>query len=156
MNFKKLTKLIQIKKWTIVHTLIASMLVLILGCATFCPHCCVFLPNVLNYREGFDNPNADENKRQKAVLAMFYAPWCGHCKKAKPEWEKVMQTNQHRMTMIDCTTEDGKVIAEKHGISGFPTIRWFQNGLDDVKNYVEYSGDRVAKGFQSFLNTNDN
>jgi thiol-disulfide isomerase/thioredoxin len=156
MNFKKLTKLIQIKKWTIVHTLIASMLVLILGCATFCPHCCVFLPNVLNYREGFDNPNANENKRQKAVLAMFYAPWCGHCKKAKPEWEKIMRTNQHRMTMIDCTTEDGKVIAENHGISGFPTIRWFKNGLDDVKNYVEYSGDRVAKGFQSFLNTNDN
>jgi thiol-disulfide isomerase/thioredoxin len=156
MNFKKLTKLIQIKKWTIVHTLIASMLVLILGCATFCPHCCVFLPNVLNYREGFDNPNADENKRQKAVLAMFYAPWCGHCKKAKPEWEKVMKTNQHRMTMIDCTTTEGEDIAKKHGISGFPTIRWFQNGLDDVKNYVEYSGDRVAKGFQSFLNTNDN
>ena len=157
------------KKMKPAHWIIIVLLVLMLSCATYCPHTCVFLPSFLNFREGFEDPAVNQGERQKAVLAMFYAPWCGYCKKAKPEWEKVARENPNLMTAIDCTDGNakiygselskeralsGKEMAESHKISSFPTIRFFKNGLTDAKNYVEYTGERTADAFREFIKNN--
>ena len=35
--------------------------------------------------------NWDEVTAGKTVFLKMFAPWCGHCKKMKPDWDKLME-----------------------------------------------------------------
>lgn len=70
--------------------------------------------------------NIDAETAGKAVFIKFYAPWCGHCKKMKPDWDKLMKEFESSKTAVigdvDCTTE--KDLCSEHGVKGFPTLKW--------------------------------
>jgi len=63
---------------------------------------------------------------------MFYAPWCGHCKKMKSgyvaaaEQLKELQV-EGRLAAVDAT-KYGE-LAKKFDVSGYPTIKYFKNGV---------------------------
>ncbi|KEG13152.1 protein disulfide isomerase [Trypanosoma grayi] len=73
-------------------------------------------------------------KQSEIALVKFYAPWCGHCQKLAPEWEKAAKDIPSEASMIDvdCTKETG--LAQKYSIKGYPTIILFRGG-EQVETY---------------------
>ncbi|XP_045604363.2 protein disulfide-isomerase A3 [Procambarus clarkii] len=85
------------------------------------------------------------------VLVMFYAPWCGHCKRLKPEFEKAASSLKLNdppviLAKVDCT-EDGKDTCGKYGVSGYPTLKIFKGG--DLS--TDYNGPREANGIVKYM-----
>jgi len=67
---------------------------------------------------------------------MIYADWCGHSQNAKGDFEKVKDDfdntniNDHNVKVIgsEVDTPEGKKMAEKFGVGGFPTHIITKNG----------------------------
>jgi len=59
---------------------------------------------------------------------MFYAPWCGHCKKFKPTFGKVAAKFEGKINfgLVDCTKQ--KALCERFDIRGFPTLKFHRGG----------------------------
>lgn len=96
--------------------------------------------------EAFDNQN-----NSSACFVLFYAPWCGHCKTTKPEFDKFKQSYKGpiKIISIDCDDDQNKELASKQEIKGFPTIRYYPDGLDG--QYTEYNGGRTADDFNDYV-----
>jgi thiol-disulfide isomerase/thioredoxin len=97
-------------------------------------------------RQGFQNP--DQN-----TFTMYYAEWCGHCKKVKPEFEKFIKSGPITVNGKSCnirmiSPEDNPEAAAGKPIRGFPT---FLMETTDGQ-VVEYKGERSTKGFLDFIN----
>jgi len=89
-------------------------------------------------------------KKRKHVLVMFYAPWCGHCKKAKPELTAAAahfaEEPKVEVAAVDCTTDNS--VCSAFEVTGFPTFKYFHYYNKEQK---PYDGGRTAKDFISFL-----
>ncbi|KAJ8678737.1 hypothetical protein QAD02_014524 [Eretmocerus hayati] len=98
-----------------------------------------------------DSDFSEELRRHEHTLVMFYAPWCGHCKRLKPEYAKAAELLRGNdppiaLAKVDCT-EAGKDVCSKYSVSGYPTLKIFNR--DEMVQ--EYDGPREAAGIAKYM-----
>eukprot|EP00095_Tigriopus_kingsejongensis_P001310 snap_masked-scaffold1226_size54525-processed-gene-0.1 protein:Tk01310 transcript:snap_masked-scaffold1226_size54525-processed-gene-0.1-mRNA-1 annotation:"disulfide-isomerase a3 precursor" len=92
-----------------------------------------------------------EMEKLDTVLVMFYAPWCGHCKRMKPEFDKAgdLLANHDppiHFAKVDCT-EAGKDTCARFEVRGYPTLKIFRGG----ELAQDYNGPREVQGIVKYM-----
>ncbi|GAV71959.1 Thioredoxin domain-containing protein/Thioredoxin_6 domain-containing protein [Cephalotus follicularis] len=95
----------------------------------------------------------DSVAKHNFIVVEFYAPWCGHCKKLAPEYEKaasVLSSHDPPIVLakIDANEEGNRELAGEYDVKGFPTIKIFRDGGKIIQ---EYKGPREADGIVEYL-----
>jgi len=98
--------------------------------------------------------NFHEELSAGSHFVMFYAPWCGHCKRLHPIWiqlaEKYNEEQERDFVTIgkvDCTVDTN--LCADQDVTGYPTLKLFNNG--DLANGIRYRGKREVSAFDKFL-----
>jgi protein disulfide-isomerase-like protein len=92
-------------------------------------------------------------KKKKHCLVLFYAPWCFHCKNAKPEFMKAAESFRDdpkvEFAAVDCTKHAG--ICSAYEVRGYPSIKYFSY----LKTHKDYRGERKTDDFIKFMGNPD-
>jgi len=80
---------------------------------------------------------------------MFYAPWCGHCKRLKPDFQTVASEEKGKVILaaMDVNQPDNAPVSRKYNITGFPTLLYFDKG----KLLFPYQGGNNKDDIKKFL-----
>ena len=137
---------------------------------TSLPHRNFYLNNQLNnYNNSFSYVE-HFGARPENALVMFYAPWCGHCKNTEPHFDKAFDSiavdyndyisgnykKKGDLALIKVNGDDHSQLMEKHGVQGFPTIKFIKNIQDKSslqgESSHDYNDQRNQESMEAYCN----
>jgi thiol-disulfide isomerase/thioredoxin len=92
-----------------------------------------------------------------STVYFFFADWCPHCKKAKPEWSKFVASHDGktvngrkvRCIDVDCTNSDlpeTTQMISKFGIETYPTVKLMKDN-----QFFEFDAKITDKNLEEFV-----
>jgi len=128
--------------------LLVIVMILIFGVAAYFAYKWYAKPAIANKQmQNIANANT---RNQPVEIYLFYADWCPHCTRAKPEWNTFKdefhdtELNGYAIQAIevDCTetTPDNSPFIQKFGVDSFPTVKMMKsNQIIDFDSKVSSS-----------------
>ena len=104
------------------------------------------------------NLNLKKAGLKNKVLILYYADWCGHCKRLKPSYNELIELSNNGkldVSIASVNADDNDGLMERmrgmgnkaeYDVRGFPTIVSYHNG----KYYSTYSYDNTPEGREKF------
>ena len=99
--------------------------------------------NVLDLTNTLDFDN--KIGQDSGVLVEYFAPWCGHCQRLAPEYEKLADAFAHKKDKVAIAKVDGDAnrgLSDRIGLQGFPTIKWYPANSVQGEDYM---GERTVQ-----------
>jgi thiol-disulfide isomerase/thioredoxin len=102
----------------------------------------------------------DNNREGDAELIFFFADWCPHCNRAKPEWDNFKNSFNNKKvglfnltcTDVDCSEGNSPLIQE-YSIDGYPTVILKKDG-ERIDYDASISEDNLQQFITQFLENN--
>jgi thioredoxin domain-containing protein 5 len=101
-----------------------------------------------------DDTNFNNLVSSSPHFVMFFAPWCGHCKRLAPVWEELAAKHnkdidsQVTIAKVDCTV--ATALCSAQDVTGYPTLKFFKTGAEKDDG-VKYRGNRDAASLEKFI-----
>ncbi|GMK54554.1 hypothetical protein CspeluHIS016_0111400 [Cutaneotrichosporon spelunceum] len=83
-----------------------------------------------------DEVGLKEIKAKGPVFVDFFAPWCSHCKKLRPVYERLATAYKGKLNIVAVNCDDHPILCKRNGVASYPTIKLFQG--DEVKVFEKH------------------